>query len=362
MKLKPWAEMGLVVAVALTLGTLLAGCGGDPGPEDTVQTHFDALSAGDSEKLASVFIPEAGESLSDVTLPEITIENLDIEKVSETEDTAEVTAEYDAEITINDKPTQAHAKVKFTLIKADGEWLISNSEEILIEVEATVLVYDEAEIPIAGAEVTISNAQEETLRTATTNGEGLATFGNVPAPDGIVATKSGYSPSRGWGFGAGEPYKVRLDSFESLRRRNEHSVQVVVDPPFLSISQGGSATAKVSVSLQGDFQPPRPTPTRVPAPLPPGTTATPPIQTTPPQSTPIPAPPISLESNPAEVTLPDTGQADIMLTLRVAPGVEPGIYKVTVMPQVLEDSRAQGVGEGYGTGGATLKVKVKGPE
>ena len=105
-----------------------------------MQTHFDALSAGDSEKLASVFIHEVGESLSDATLPEIIIENLDIEKISETEDTAEVTAEYDAEITINDKPTQAHAKVKFTLTKADGEWLISNAEEILIEVEATVLV------------------------------------------------------------------------------------------------------------------------------------------------------------------------------------------------------------------------------
>ena len=235
-----------------------------------MQTHFDALSAGDSGKLASVFIHEVGESLSDATLPEIIIENLDIEKISETEDTAEVTAEYDAEITINDKPTQAHAKVKFTRTKADGEWLISNAEEILIEVEATVLA------------------------TAT------------------------------------------LHSF---------------DRP-----------SKVSVSFQGDFQPPKPTPIRVAAPLPPGTTATPLISTTPHPLTPTPVPLISLESNPEEVTLPDTGQAEIVLTLRVAPGVALGIYEVTVMPQVLEDSRAQGVGEGYGTGGATLMIKVKAPD
>ena len=195
-----------MLVVALSLGTVLSGCsgdsgGGDPGPEETVQTHFDALSAGDSEKLASVFIHEVGESLSDATLPEIIIENLDIEKISETEDTAEVTAEYDAEITINDKPTQAHAKVKFTLTKADGEWLISNAEEILIEVEATVLVYDEAETPIVGAEVTISNAEEEMGKTEITNDEGLATFGKVPVPDGIFATSEGHAPSRGGALG-----------------------------------------------------------------------------------------------------------------------------------------------------------------
>ena len=150
-------------------------------------------------------------------------------------------------------------------------------------------------------------------------------------------------------------------------------MQVVVDPPFLSIPQGSSAMAtatlhsfdrpsKVSVSFQGDFQPPKPTPIRVAAPLPPGTTATPLIPTTPHPLTPTPVPLISLESNPEEVTLPDTGQAEIVLTLRVAPGVAPGIYEVTVMPQVLEDSRAQGVGEGYGTGGATLMIKVKAPD
>ena len=59
--------------------------------------------------------------------------------------------------------------------------------------------------------------------------------------------------------------------------------------------------------------------------------------------------------------LPDTGQADIQLTISVASAVEPGVYRIDVKPEVSEDLRQQGVGEGYGTGGATLIIKVKAP-
>ena len=123
-----WFGPGLAVAVALMLGATLSGCGGTPGPEDTVQRYFDAVSARDSARLAKAFIPEVGEGMRQATLPGISIENLKIEKISETEDTSEVIAEYDAEIAIGERPTQTHAKVRFTLTKTDGEWLISNAE------------------------------------------------------------------------------------------------------------------------------------------------------------------------------------------------------------------------------------------
>lgn len=117
---------GLALLVTLALGTFLSGCDGETGPEDTVRRYFDALSARDSARAARVFIPEVSDGISRAPLPEISIENLKIEKISETEDTSEVTAEYDAEFIIGDGPTRIHAKVTFTMTKADGEWLISD--------------------------------------------------------------------------------------------------------------------------------------------------------------------------------------------------------------------------------------------
>ena len=80
--------------------------------------------------MASAFTPEVREGMSQAILPEISISNLKIEKISETEDTSEVTASYDAEIVIgeNSIQDQSHDKVKFTLTKTDDEWLISNVE------------------------------------------------------------------------------------------------------------------------------------------------------------------------------------------------------------------------------------------
>ena len=117
---------GLALLATLALGTFLSGCGGGADPEDTVRRYFDALSARDSARAARVFIPEVREGISRAALPEISIENLKIEKISETEDTSEVTAEYDAEITIGEGPTRTHAKVKFSLTKIGSEWLISD--------------------------------------------------------------------------------------------------------------------------------------------------------------------------------------------------------------------------------------------
>ena len=173
-----------------------------------------------------------------------------------------------------------------------------------------------------------------------TDDVGLAVFGTVPAPDAIITTHEGYLPSGGWSFVAGEPYKVRLRSVGSMAEKKEHVVLAVVDPPLLWVSQGGSAKATATVYSFGR-------PSRMSLRL---------------QERSDPSTRFSLELTPGEVTLPDTGQAEIELTISVAPGVEPGVYRVDVAPEVLEDLRQFGAGEGFGSGGATLMIKVKAPE
>ena len=111
----------LAITLALIVLAALAGCGvSDSSPEDTVNAYFDALSAGKSEKLAGLFIPEFGEGLSQATLPRIKVTNLTLKKTAESETNATIAAGYDV-----DFPNQTHVDVIITLVKADGKWLIS---------------------------------------------------------------------------------------------------------------------------------------------------------------------------------------------------------------------------------------------
>ena len=415
----------------LVLATLAACGGGDSSPEDTVNAYFDALSAGEPEKLADLFIPEFGEGLSQATLPEITVSNLTLKKVIETEVNAAVAAGYDVNF-----PTQARVDVIITLVKTDGRWLISTFEPsdapiessimvlvqdetevpiagaivMLIDVETetfrtestndaglavfseapdavdlssriyvtregyhpgksrdwprdaeglyevrltsvdsqpsgpaaeldvTVLVHDEAKVPIAGARVTISNFREEMIRTESTDDEGLADFGKAPAPEGIVATRDGYAPSMAWSVAFGEPYKVGLDSLESLK--DAHTIGITVDPPWLAIPMGGgSAEAIVTVYSFGRAS-------RVS------------VQVA--DRLFEPSTKFVLESIPGEVILPDTGHAEVNVTIKAAsPVLAPGDYTVNVVPKVLEDFDIHG---SRGKGGAFLTIKVKAPE
>ena len=317
---------------------LISNMDDPPSPEDTVRALIDAMGAGDSERMASLGIPENAEQIRQVNLPKLTISNLNVQKLSETEDTAEVAAGYDVESSA--LKIDGHVDVSVTLVKTNGQWLISEMNEVQTETRVEVLVHDEADVPVAGAKVTIGNAEKEIIRTEITDTAGLAEFGEAPAPDNIIATRDGYTPSRGWGFVSGEPYKVRLESAESMAQKKEHAVLTVVEPPVLTIPQGGSAKAIASVYSFGR-------PSRVSLRLQDGLD---------------PSTKFDLESTPDELTLADTGQADIELTIRVASGTEPGVYRVNVAPVVLEDLRPQGVGEGYGAGGATLMIKVKAPE
>ena len=70
--------------------------------------------------MAETFVPEAAERIKSAVLPEVLIDNLVLVVMLVTEDTAEITAEYDT-----DFPVPTHNKVRFILVKIDGDWLIS---------------------------------------------------------------------------------------------------------------------------------------------------------------------------------------------------------------------------------------------
>ncbi len=335
---RPWPLLIYSTAL-LTLAVLLVGCGGSSGssPEGTVRDYFDALSEGNSERLATLFVPEVNEGLADATLPPITITNLVVEVESATSDSAQVLAEYDA-----DFPVEAHTKLRFILVNREGEWLISDAEalEIVRDDGIVVQVLDEDSASIVGARVTIVNAEAEMVSTLITDSEGLATFEGFPEPDNIVATKEGYTPSRGWSFFVGEPWKVALESIASLQDQNEHLVLANVDPLMVSIPQGGSASATATL-----FSFARPS--RITLSLLDGSDS---------------SDKFFLVSDPVEVVLPETGQAQLDLEISTFPEVPAGIYRVDLSPQVQEDFRPQGQGEVYGGGGQILIIKVDAAE
>ena len=311
--------------------TTVSDPGGGSGPQETVQTYFDALAEGNSQLLATAFVPEAGEGLAEADLPPITITNLVLLTESETSDNARVVAKYDI-----DFPVEAHAEVRFTLEKRGDTWLISNQEALAVERDGGIVVQasDEDGIPIQGVQVTIANAEAEMIRTLITDPEGLATFDDFPDPDNIVATKEDYTPSTGWSFRSGEPWKVVLRSIDSVQERNEHVVVTTVDPPLITVAQDGSASVNVIVYSVDR-------PSRVGLSLRDRSNA---------------SDKFTIDSDPDEVVVPESGQTEIILSISPLSNVVPGVYEVDVAPEVLEDFRVQGVGEGYASGGQKLVV------
>ena len=93
-------------------------------PEDIVRTFFDTIGAGDLEKTANLLIPEHAKEVNQLELPRPPILNLTVKKLSEAEDTAQVLAGYDVE-----SPIKGHAGVIVTLVKTNGQWLISDMDD-----------------------------------------------------------------------------------------------------------------------------------------------------------------------------------------------------------------------------------------
>jgi hypothetical protein len=202
--------------------------------------------------------------------------------------------------------------------------------------EATVLVVDENELPVAGAEVTVSNAQEEFTATAVTDDQGRVTFHAIIEPDRISATRQLYAPSRGWSINEGGHYKVQLLSEDGILEREAHFVQATVSEHFVVVSQGSSVLAQATVY---SFDRPSTVVLEI-------------------GESDMRSAGITMTTRPAIATLPTTGRARLQLTIAVGSNVQPGFYELALVPDVRDEERELGEAEGYGIGAGTLSVKV----
>lgn len=214
----------------------------------------------------------------------------------------------------------------------------SNVDPVEARVQETiVLVVDENEQPVAVAEVTVSNVQEEFTATDVTDDQGRVTFREIVEPDRISATRRLYAPSRGWSFREGGQYKVQLLSEGGIIEREAHFVQATVSEHFVVVSQGSSVLAQATVY---SFDRPSTVVLEI------GESNTPPAG-------------ITMTTRPAIATLPTTGRARLQLTIAVGSNVQPGTYELALVPDVRDEERELGEAEGYGIGAGTLSVKVK---
>ena len=123
----------------LLLITTLGGCQGKPPgqystatPEGTVRLYFDNFCELDAGKVAKLFAKEDREevrAILEVSLNQIysvSIERLEIEIISQSEDTAKVIARYDV-VTYYKRTEEkegGYQVAEFDLVKRGDEWLI----------------------------------------------------------------------------------------------------------------------------------------------------------------------------------------------------------------------------------------------
>lgn len=112
-------RFGTALTATLAAVLVLTSCGEESTPESTVRDYYDFLASGGSTiRLAELFVPEV--DILRTRLEPISIENLVVDTVHATSDSASVTAEYDT-----DFPENAHVKATITLVKRGQRWLIS---------------------------------------------------------------------------------------------------------------------------------------------------------------------------------------------------------------------------------------------
>jgi len=132
--MKGWATIVLALALGALFGASLLGCGGSgSSPEDTVRGVLKAMEAQNAHKVGSYFREEyrtlvisSMESAFDY-IDKIKISNLKTNVLSQTEDEAVIESEFDSTQTYFGQTDTEHAKETWTLCKADGKWLISDS-------------------------------------------------------------------------------------------------------------------------------------------------------------------------------------------------------------------------------------------
>ena len=323
-----------------------AACGGpDRTPEETVRASYEAVTAQDVEAFISLLVPElreeTKEALARVGFPP-SFANIELETMTQTKDTATVAVRFELEHTLGKKTWQGRAGLIAHLEKRNGEWLGTTTEPMDPE-SVVVLVEDEQGSPVGGAKVFVYSEESGSWSTGLTNDQGELVLEGMPGANEIHAFKAGHESNRGNRFWfrrfRREPSFVTLsrstsieDLAESVREQRAREAEfqreqggalvpivsvMAVEPPFLSVPQGGTVQAIADVHSFG-------LPATVSL-----ATFRPPFNTDPMSE-------ITLASN--QATVPLDGRAFLPITLTVDPRLGPGVLKVYIGGEVIEQT------------------------
>lgn len=196
----------------------------------------------------------------------------------------------------------------------------------------------------------VYNDQIGSWTTGITDDQGHVAFETVRDVDRVWVFKAGKALANRSGWPQRflrEPHFVTLTplsveglagSFREQVQAGAHKIELLtVDPPLLSIPQGGAAQA-TAVFQSFDLN------ATVSLMLPEGPRA--------------PKPQITLKPAPAAIEVPRDGQAFLITTFAVGLSLEPGIYELEIHPEIIEASYSGGE-SGYSAGGSvTVLVEV----
>jgi hypothetical protein len=126
--------VGGVVAVVVIIALLIGGIGGTSGPEQTIRAFYRAAERLDASGQADLLVEEYRAmwemtlEMSYAMVDSLSISNLAITIISQTEDTVEAVTEYDIGFELKDGTTYPgeHEDDHFELTRVGGQWLISD--------------------------------------------------------------------------------------------------------------------------------------------------------------------------------------------------------------------------------------------
>jgi hypothetical protein len=123
--------MLVIVLVALLIASFI-GCGSSgSGPEDAIRGALDAMERLDAEKMATYFAAdvrqdvESGMTFAFSLIDDMEISGIEIEVLSQSEDTATVRFESYVKTTSFEQTEEGLMEQTLDLIKENGQWLIN---------------------------------------------------------------------------------------------------------------------------------------------------------------------------------------------------------------------------------------------
>jgi len=129
--------VGGVVAVVVVIALLIGGPGGTSSPEQTIRAFYRAAERLDANGQAALLAREEYREMWAMTLQmsydmidSLSISNLIVTIDSQTEDTAEATAEYDVwfKLKVGTVYPEEHAVDDFELVRVGSKWLIDETD------------------------------------------------------------------------------------------------------------------------------------------------------------------------------------------------------------------------------------------